>query len=161
VFDIDIAALRAVTPGCAHRVHLNNAGAALLTEPTIATMTGYLDLEAGLAATRPRRRAPKTSMPRTKRSPNSSAARQSTSRCSTIRPTHGTRPWIGHNGDIPGLATVSVYLPDRDATLIVFTNSDIPEPHAAGQLATDVTSIATPDHVYRLGPQPPLREPRR
>ena len=24
--------------------------------------------------------------------------------------------WIGHNGDIPGYTTVSVYLPDRDAT---------------------------------------------
>ena len=64
--------------------------------------------------------------------------------------------WLGHNGDIPGYATVSVYLPERDATLVVFVNSDIPEPHAAGQIAFDVTSIATPDHLYELGPQPPL-----
>lgn len=64
--------------------------------------------------------------------------------------------WRGHNGDIPGYATVVVYLPDRDATLVVMVNSDIPEPHSAGQIANTVTSIATPDHVYELGPQPPL-----
>jgi selenocysteine lyase/cysteine desulfurase len=43
---IDIAALRAITPGCAHRNHLNNAGAALLSAPTIAAMTHQLQLEA-------------------------------------------------------------------------------------------------------------------
>lgn len=63
--------------------------------------------------------------------------------------------WIGHNGDIPGYATVAMYLPERDATLVVIVNSDVPELHSAGQLAYDVTSIATPDHVYELGPQPP------
>ncbi|MGZ6778661.1 MAG: serine hydrolase domain-containing protein [Mycobacterium sp.] len=71
--------------------------------------------------------------------------------------THG---WLGHNGDIPGYATVVVYLPERDASLVVFTNSDVPEQHSAGQLASDVTSIATPDHLYEVGPRPPelLRE---
>ena len=63
--------------------------------------------------------------------------------------------WIGHNGDIPGYTTVMVYLPERDATLVVMVNSDVPRLHAAGQLATDVTSIATPDHVYQIGPRPP------
>lgn len=65
----------------------------------------------------------------------------------TIFDTHG---WIGHNGDIPGYTTVSVYLPEQDATLVVFTNSDVPADHAAGQIATAVTSVATPDHVYNL-----------
>jgi D-alanyl-D-alanine carboxypeptidase len=65
----------------------------------------------------------------------------------TIFDTHG---WIGHNGDIPGYTTVSVYLPEQDATLVVFTNSDVPADHAAGQIATAVTSIVTPDHVYNL-----------
>jgi D-alanyl-D-alanine carboxypeptidase len=64
--------------------------------------------------------------------------------------------WRGHNGDIPGYATVAVYLPQRDATLVVFVNSDVPEPHSAGQIADVVTTIATPDHVYAVGPQPPL-----
>jgi D-alanyl-D-alanine carboxypeptidase len=63
--------------------------------------------------------------------------------------------WIGHNGDIPGYATVVVYLPERDATLVVIANSDVPDPHSAGQIAYAVTSVATPDHVYELGPQPP------
>ena len=42
---MDIAALRAQTPGCASRIHLNNAGAALLAQPTIDAMTSHLRLE--------------------------------------------------------------------------------------------------------------------
>ena len=52
-------------------------------------------------------------------------------------------------------ATVTVYLPERDATLVVMVNSDIPKLHPAEELASDVTSIATPDHVYQIGPRPP------
>ncbi len=43
---MDIDALRAQTPGCAHRNHLNNAGAALMAQPTLDAMTGHLRLEA-------------------------------------------------------------------------------------------------------------------
>jgi selenocysteine lyase/cysteine desulfurase len=46
VIDIDIDALRALTPGCTHRNHLNNAGAALLSAPTITAMTDFLGREA-------------------------------------------------------------------------------------------------------------------
>ncbi|MDT5148826.1 MAG: D-alanyl-D-alanine carboxypeptidase, partial [Mycobacterium sp.] len=67
--------------------------------------------------------------------------------------------WIGHNGDIPGYTTVVVYLPERDATLVVMTNSDEPHDHAAGQLATAVTQIAIPDDVYRLGAAPSAASP--
>jgi selenocysteine lyase/cysteine desulfurase len=42
----DIEALRAITPGCENRIHLNNAGAALLSSVTIAAMTDYLNREA-------------------------------------------------------------------------------------------------------------------
>jgi selenocysteine lyase/cysteine desulfurase len=42
---VDVDALRAQTPGCAHRTHLNNAGAALLSTPTLAAMTDHLRLE--------------------------------------------------------------------------------------------------------------------
>jgi selenocysteine lyase/cysteine desulfurase len=45
---MDLDALRAITPGCANRLHLNNAGAALLTWPTLDAMTGHLRLEAEL-----------------------------------------------------------------------------------------------------------------
>src|SRR5260370_40811104 len=43
---MDVEALRAATPGCAHRLHLNNAGAALLAQPTLDAMTAHLRLEA-------------------------------------------------------------------------------------------------------------------
>jgi hypothetical protein len=46
VSDLDVEALRAITPGCSQRTHLNNAGAALLSTPTITTMTDYLHREA-------------------------------------------------------------------------------------------------------------------
>jgi selenocysteine lyase/cysteine desulfurase len=43
---MDVDQLRALTPGCAHRVHLNNAGAGLLAQPTLDAMVGHLRLEA-------------------------------------------------------------------------------------------------------------------
>src|SRR5262245_34623817 len=42
----DVQRLRAETPGCGDRIHLNNAGAGLLSSPVLAAMTGYLELEA-------------------------------------------------------------------------------------------------------------------
>lgn len=65
--------------------------------------------------------------------------------------------WLGHNGSIPGYTSVVMSIPDQNATLVVFTNTDIPQEHAAGRLAEVVTTIATPDHIYaRIGtvPQP-------
>ncbi|MBB4980353.1 serine hydrolase domain-containing protein [Streptomyces nymphaeiformis] len=64
--------------------------------------------------------------------------------------------WIGHNGSIPGYETVTVYLPERDATLVVMLNTDIT---SGGQepstlVARAVTAIVTPDHVYAGGIQP-------
>src|ERR1700759_4471628 len=43
---MDLDQLRAQTPGCLHRVHLNNAGAALMSRSTLAAMTTHLQLEA-------------------------------------------------------------------------------------------------------------------
>src|SRR5690349_22433638 len=40
-----IAAWRAETPGCQHRNHLNNAGAALMPQPVIDAITGHIALE--------------------------------------------------------------------------------------------------------------------
>ncbi|MGW8768319.1 serine hydrolase domain-containing protein [Streptomyces sp. NPDC055815] len=64
--------------------------------------------------------------------------------------------WIGHNGSIPGYETVTVYLPERDATLVVMINTDSlsggQEPSTL--LARAITSIVTPDHVYAGGIQP-------
>ena len=41
----DITSLRNDTPGCAHRIHLNNAGAGLMPRPVLEVMQNYLDLE--------------------------------------------------------------------------------------------------------------------
>ena len=47
---LDIDALRAQTPGCATRIHLNNAGAGLLAQPTIEAMTSHLRREVEIGA---------------------------------------------------------------------------------------------------------------
>lgn len=43
---MDLAALRADTPGCAHRNHLNNAGASLMPGPVLAAVQAHFELEA-------------------------------------------------------------------------------------------------------------------
>ncbi|GIF13301.1 aminotransferase class V-fold PLP-dependent enzyme [Actinoplanes teichomyceticus] len=43
---MDVDALRAATPGCRHRIHLNNAGAALMSQATLDTVIGHLESEA-------------------------------------------------------------------------------------------------------------------
>lgn len=43
---MDLTRLRAETPGCSHRVHLNNAGASLMPEPVLDAVRGHLELEA-------------------------------------------------------------------------------------------------------------------
>ncbi|MFJ3895077.1 aminotransferase class V-fold PLP-dependent enzyme [Streptomyces sp. NPDC090083] len=45
---MDIDALRQDTPGTANRVHLNNAGAGLLSRRTLGAMTAHLELEAAI-----------------------------------------------------------------------------------------------------------------
>ncbi|MFJ5228358.1 serine hydrolase domain-containing protein [Kitasatospora sp. NPDC088391] len=60
--------------------------------------------------------------------------------------------WVGHNGSLPGYETVTVYLPEQDATLVILLNTDVihdgNEPSTL--FAKAVTEIATPGHVYEL-----------
>jgi cysteine desulfurase / selenocysteine lyase len=44
----DLSGLRHETPGCEERLHFNNAGAALMPEPVLDAMIGYLQLEAAI-----------------------------------------------------------------------------------------------------------------
>ncbi|MFF7245796.1 serine hydrolase domain-containing protein [Embleya sp. NPDC008237] len=66
--------------------------------------------------------------------------------------THG---WVGHNGSLPGYESVTMYLPEQDATMVILLNTDIVhdgyEPSTL--IARAVTSIITPDHVYELPAQ--------
>ncbi|MGH7920378.1 MAG: aminotransferase class V-fold PLP-dependent enzyme [Candidatus Dormibacteraceae bacterium] len=43
---LDLTRIRAETPGVGHRIHLNNAGAGLLSDRTLRAVTGHLQLEA-------------------------------------------------------------------------------------------------------------------
>ncbi|MEX2465265.1 MAG: aminotransferase class V-fold PLP-dependent enzyme [Gemmatimonadota bacterium] len=45
---MNVPALRADTPGCAHRVHLNNAGASLMPRPVVDAVRDHLELEANI-----------------------------------------------------------------------------------------------------------------
>ncbi|GAA3058357.1 serine hydrolase domain-containing protein [Kitasatospora albolonga] len=67
--------------------------------------------------------------------------------------THG---WIGHDGSLPGYESVTMYLPEADATMVILLNTDVlhdgHEP--SGLFAKAVTEIATPDHVYTLPSRP-------
>ena len=61
--------------------------------------------------------------------------------------------WLGHNGSVPGYQTVAVYLPERKITLVTMINTDIAVPgqvDPSEALSTAITSVLTPDHVYRL-----------
>lgn len=43
---LDLTHLRADTPSCSHRIHLNNAGASLMPRPVLDAISGHLELEA-------------------------------------------------------------------------------------------------------------------
>jgi D-alanyl-D-alanine carboxypeptidase len=67
--------------------------------------------------------------------------------------------WIGHNGSLPGYQTVAVYLPEKQITLVMFTNTDNEyqgsEPSTT--LATAITNVITPEAIYKLGAE--VQEP--
>ncbi|MFJ3727036.1 serine hydrolase domain-containing protein [Streptomyces sp. NPDC090045] len=64
--------------------------------------------------------------------------------------------WIGHNGSLPGYQSLTVYLPQAQATLVVMLNTDIAyqgsEPSTLFGRA--ITEIVTPEHVFTLPAQP-------
>ncbi|GHG50730.1 beta-lactamase [Streptomyces griseocarneus] len=60
--------------------------------------------------------------------------------------------WIGHNGSLPGYESLTIYLPEERATLVVLLNTDIlhnrTEPSTLFGKA--ITEIVTPGHVFDL-----------
>jgi D-alanyl-D-alanine carboxypeptidase len=62
--------------------------------------------------------------------------------------------WIGHDGEVPGYESLTVYLPSQAATMVILTNTDaIGEPSKS--LGEAVTKVITPGHVFTFGPPPP------
>ncbi|MFF4847944.1 serine hydrolase domain-containing protein [Streptomyces sp. NPDC001194] len=63
--------------------------------------------------------------------------------------------WIGHNGSLPGYQSLTVYLPQAKATLVVLLNTDISyqgsEPSTL--FGEAITKVVTPDHVFSLPAQ--------
>ena len=56
--------------------------------------------------------------------------------------------WLGHSGVIFGYQTAVFHLPQAQTTLVLFANTDVP--HDVGTaLMRAITSVITPDHVYR------------
>ncbi|MFE3205331.1 serine hydrolase domain-containing protein [Embleya sp. NPDC059237] len=62
------------------------------------------------------------------------------------------RGWVGHNGSLPGYESVTMYLPEQDATMVILLNTDIlhdgNEPSTL--FAKAITSVITPENVYDL-----------
>ncbi|MEU3430845.1 serine hydrolase domain-containing protein [Streptomyces gardneri] len=68
--------------------------------------------------------------------------------------------WIGHNGSLPGYQSLTIYLPEAEATLAVLLNTDITQDGTAPStlFGKAITTIVTPDHIYDL-PAPPPETP--
>lgn len=58
--------------------------------------------------------------------------------------------WIGHDGSIPGYESLTVYLPQEQATMVVVLNTDVlHDGHEPSELFGEaITRIVSPDHVY-------------
>ncbi|MEO3975279.1 serine hydrolase domain-containing protein [Streptomyces sp. CAU 1734] len=60
--------------------------------------------------------------------------------------------WIGHNGSLPGYESLTVYLPEARATMVVLLNTDIVHDQAEPStlFGEAITRIVSPGHVYNL-----------
>lgn len=60
--------------------------------------------------------------------------------------------WIGHNGSLPGYESLTLYLPEAQATLVVLLNTDIlhdnTEPSTL--FGEAITRIVSPDNVFNI-----------
>lgn len=60
--------------------------------------------------------------------------------------------WIGHDGSFPGYQSLTVYLPDMHATLVLLVNTDIGYQDTAPTtlLGEAITKIVSPDNIYAI-----------
>ncbi|MFD7030137.1 serine hydrolase domain-containing protein [Streptomyces sp. NPDC059917] len=67
--------------------------------------------------------------------------------------------WIGHNGSLPGYESLTVYLPEAKASLVVVLNTDVnykgAEPSTV--FGEAITKIASPGNVFNLPAAPAAR----
>ena len=64
--------------------------------------------------------------------------------------------WIGHDGSIPGYQSLTIYLPEHRATLVVLVNTDVPYQGTAPStlFGKAITSIVSPHHIYDIPAMP-------
>jgi D-alanyl-D-alanine carboxypeptidase len=66
--------------------------------------------------------------------------------------------WIGHNGSLPGYESLTIYLPEAKATLVVLLNTDVL--HDGNEPSTlfgqAITRVVTPGHVFDI----PVTQPK-
>ncbi|MEU5919714.1 serine hydrolase [Streptomyces sp. NPDC047141] len=60
--------------------------------------------------------------------------------------------WIGHNGSLPGYESLTIYLPEAKATLVVLLNTDVlhDDDEPSTLFGQAITRVVTPDHVFDI-----------
>jgi D-alanyl-D-alanine carboxypeptidase len=61
--------------------------------------------------------------------------------------------WVGHDGAVPGYESLTVYLPAKQATMVILLNDDF-NPESNLKLGEVVSKAITPAQVFSLGPPP-------
>jgi D-alanyl-D-alanine carboxypeptidase len=62
--------------------------------------------------------------------------------------------WIGHDGAVPGFESLTVYLPSKQATMVILINSDA-EIESNIKLGEVVSRVITPAHPFSFGSPTP------
>ncbi|MGW1893242.1 serine hydrolase [Streptomyces sp. NPDC002004] len=64
--------------------------------------------------------------------------------------------WIGHNGSLPGYQSLTIYLPEAEATLVVLINTDVPYQgyETSTLFGRAITGVVTPRHRLNLPAEP-------
>jgi D-alanyl-D-alanine carboxypeptidase len=58
--------------------------------------------------------------------------------------------WIGHDGAVPGFESLTVYLPAKEATMVILMNSDA-DVESNIRLGEVVSEVVTPGHPFSFG----------